>query len=67
MTALSGAREIRVPLAEGDVHDLDAMAEEITAATQIVIVCNPNNPTGTYLPAEPISAHSSTGCPTTSP
>ncbi|MGZ5310387.1 MAG: histidinol-phosphate transaminase [Solirubrobacterales bacterium] len=56
MAALSGAREIRVPLAEGDVHDLDAMLEEITAATQIVVVCNPNNPTGTHIPADRIAA-----------
>jgi histidinol-phosphate aminotransferase len=56
MTALSGAREIRVPLADGWVHDLDAMLTEITVATQIVVVCNPNNPTGTYLPAERIGA-----------
>jgi histidinol-phosphate aminotransferase len=54
MSALSGAREIRVPLAGGWVHDLDAMREEVTAATQIVVVCNPNNPTGTYLPAQSI-------------
>ena len=46
LAALTGAREIRVPLAEGDVHDLDAMAAEVTAATQLLIVCNPNNPTG---------------------
>jgi histidinol-phosphate aminotransferase len=51
LAPLSGAREIRVPLAEGEVHDLDAMATEITAATQLVVVCNPNNPTGTHLPA----------------
>ena len=56
MAALSGAREIRVPLADGWVHDLDAMLAEITMATQIVVVCNPNNPTGTYLPAERIGA-----------
>ncbi|MDP9187630.1 MAG: histidinol-phosphate transaminase [Actinomycetota bacterium] len=56
MTALAGAREIRVPLADGDLHDLDAMAGEVTAATQIVIVCNPNNPTGTHLPAAEIAA-----------
>jgi histidinol-phosphate aminotransferase len=51
LAALSGAREIRVPLTEGYVHDLDAMLSEVTAATQLVCVCNPNNPTGTHLPA----------------
>jgi histidinol-phosphate aminotransferase len=56
LAALSGAREVRVPLAEGYVHDLDAMAAEITAATQLVCVCNPNNPTGTHLPASRIAA-----------
>jgi len=56
LAALTGAREIRVPLGEGDVHDLDAMAAEITAATQLVLVCNPNNPTGTHLPAAEIAA-----------
>jgi histidinol-phosphate aminotransferase len=56
LPALSGAREIRVPLAEGYVHDLDAMLEEVTAATQLLIVCNPNNPTGTHIPADRIAA-----------
>src|SRR5690242_8283219 len=56
LAALSGAREIRVPLADGDVHDLEAMAAEVTAATQLVLVCNPNNPTGTHLPAAEIAA-----------
>ena len=56
IAALSGAREIRVPLAEGDVHDLEAMAAEVTAATQLVVICNPNNPTGTHIPAEGIAA-----------
>src|SRR6476659_345227 len=58
LAALTGAREIRVPLAAGDVHDLDAMATEVTAATQLAIVCNPNNPTGTHLPAAQIAAFS---------
>lgn len=56
LAALSGAREIRVPLADGDVHDLDAMATEITAATQLVLVCNPNNPTSTHIPAAEVAA-----------
>ena len=45
-----------MPLAEGYVHDLDAMLTEITAATQLVCVNNPNNPTGTHLPASRIAA-----------
>jgi histidinol-phosphate aminotransferase len=56
LAALTGAREIRVPLAEGEVHDLDAMAAEVTAATQLLVVCNPNNPTGTHLPAARVAA-----------
>jgi histidinol-phosphate aminotransferase len=56
LPALTGAREVRVPLAEGAVHDLDAMAAEVTAATQLLIVCNPNNPTATHIPAAEIAA-----------
>jgi histidinol-phosphate aminotransferase len=55
LPALTGAREVRVPLAEGDVHDLGAMAAEVTAATQLVLVCNPNNPTGTHVPAAEVA------------
>ena len=56
MAAMTGAREIQVPLKEDQTHDLEAMLAEITAATQIVIVCNPNNPTGTYIPFREIAA-----------
>jgi histidinol-phosphate aminotransferase len=56
LPALTGAREVRVPLGEGDVHDLDAMAAEVTAATQLVLVCNPNNPTATHLPVAEVAA-----------
>ncbi len=55
LAALTGAREIRVPLAAGDVHDLDAMAAEVSAATQLVLICNPNNPTATHVPAAEIA------------
>jgi histidinol-phosphate aminotransferase len=55
LAPLSGAREIRVPLADGDVHDLDAMLTEVTAATQLVLICNPNNPTSTHIPAARIA------------
>jgi histidinol-phosphate aminotransferase len=37
-----------VPLGPGDKHDLEAMASAVDDKTKLVIVCNPNNPTGTY-------------------
>ncbi len=37
-----------IPLGEGDKHDLKAMAMAIDDKTKLVIVCNPNNPTGTH-------------------
>ncbi len=38
---------VKTPLAPGYRIDLDAAADAITDRTQIVYVCNPNNPTGT--------------------
>ncbi|OJF16131.1 histidinol-phosphate transaminase [Couchioplanes caeruleus] len=42
-----GATSVRVPNTAGHGHDLPAMADAITDRTRLVIVCNPNNPTGT--------------------
>jgi len=56
LSAASGARAIEVPLDAAHHHQLDKMAEEITAATRLVIVCNPNNPTSTALPPDEIAA-----------
>ncbi len=49
LAAAAGARAIQVPLDSEDRHDLDAMAREVTVATRLVLICNPNNPTSTAL------------------
>jgi histidinol-phosphate aminotransferase len=56
LAAASGATAVTVPVNDRDEHDLEAMAAEITAATRLVLVCNPNNPTSTALPFAEIAA-----------
>nr|WP_312892765.1 histidinol-phosphate transaminase [Allostreptomyces psammosilenae] len=50
MVGLSGATPVTVPLTADGHHDLDAMAAAITPRTRAVLVCSPNNPTGTFIP-----------------
>jgi histidinol-phosphate aminotransferase len=54
-TQAVGARAIEVP-AKNFGHDLVAMAKAITDDTRLIFVANPNNPTGTFLPAQEIEA-----------
>jgi len=56
LAAASGARAIDAPLDSAHRHDLEAMRREVTVATRLVIVCNPNNPTSTALPLDEIAA-----------
>lgn len=48
IAAVSGASSVQVPLRD-HVQDLDAMVASINAKTRLIIVCNPNNPTGTVV------------------
>jgi histidinol-phosphate aminotransferase len=47
IAATTGATSVRVPNNAAHGHDLDAMAAAITPRTKLILVCNPNNPTGT--------------------
>ncbi|NND33070.1 MAG: histidinol-phosphate aminotransferase family protein [Saprospiraceae bacterium] len=47
-----GAYINRVPLNDELEHDLDEMEKRVSHQTKLVFVCNPNNPTGTILPAD---------------
>jgi histidinol-phosphate aminotransferase len=53
-TQARGARAIVVP-AKNLGHDVAAMASAIAADTALVYIANPNNPTGTHLPAETLA------------
>ncbi|HPC20015.1 MAG: histidinol-phosphate transaminase [Kiritimatiellae bacterium] len=48
VAALYRCRCIEAPM-QGMTHDLDAMLSAITPQTKLVIVANPNNPTGTLV------------------
>ncbi len=46
----------RVAPARSYGHDLEAMARLVSDKTRVVWIANPNNPTGTWLAAEPLRA-----------
>jgi histidinol-phosphate aminotransferase len=47
LAARADATAIQVPLDREARHDFDAIAAEVTVATRLVLLCNPNNPTST--------------------
>ncbi|WP_044749080.1 histidinol-phosphate transaminase [Bacillus alveayuensis] len=46
---IEGAEIREIPLKNGE-HDLENMLQAIDEKTRVVWVCNPNNPTGVYIP-----------------
>lgn len=55
-THLMGAKPVFSPMKEDLGVDLDAILERITPATKTIFLCNPNNPTGTVIPADELRA-----------
>lgn len=53
---IAGANAVRVPLRPDEAHDLPAMLAAITPRTRVVLLCSPNNPTGTGISLEELTA-----------
>lgn len=49
LALVAGATPVEVPLTADARHDLEAMAARVGERTRVVIVCSPNNPTGTVV------------------
>jgi histidinol-phosphate aminotransferase len=49
ITAVAGGASVKVPLDPSYTHDVDAMIAAVTDRTRLVLLCNPNNPTGTAI------------------
>jgi histidinol-phosphate aminotransferase len=55
LVRVAGAEPRPVPLTGDLTHDLDAMLAAVTPTTRMIIICNPNNPTGTALHREALA------------
>ncbi len=53
VTQLAGVPAVEVPLRDYRL-DMPALRAAVTRKTKIVFVCNPNNPTGTYVSAQEV-------------
>lgn len=51
MAWLNGGKPVEIPCTDDQKCDLGKMLERVGEKTKMVIICNPNNPTGTYIPA----------------
>lgn len=49
---MNGATPVIVQMGDDLTYDMDKLLDAITEKTKMVYICNPNNPTGTYVPKD---------------
>lgn len=49
ITKIVGAKPVEVPLTSTGAHDLPAMLKAVTNSTKLILICTPNNPTGSVV------------------
>lgn len=52
LVLVAGAKGVQVPNLPDGRHDLDAMAAAVTDRTRVVLLCTPNNPTGSIITSD---------------
>jgi histidinol-phosphate aminotransferase len=61
---LCGGKVIQIPVREGDLqYDVDAMLNAINERTKLILIINPNNPTGVFIDDADLERFCETGIP----
>jgi len=61
---LCGAKVVQVPVREGDLqYDVEGMLNAITERTKLILIINPNNPTGVFIDDADLEKFCKTGIP----
>ncbi|MEW6203364.1 MAG: histidinol-phosphate transaminase [bacterium] len=60
---VAGGKAVAVPMTPELEYDTDAILKAVTDRTKVIIVCNPNNPTGNFIPDEDLLRIVNTGVP----
>ncbi len=60
-----GAKAVKIPMTQGDLqYDTKGFLEAVNEKTKLIVVCNPNNPTGEFIPHEDLLKILDLGIPT---
>ena len=61
---LCGAKVVQIPLREGDLqYDVEGMLNAINEKTKLILIINPNNPTGVFIDDADLERFCQTGIP----
>jgi histidinol-phosphate aminotransferase len=61
---LCGAKVVQIPLREGDLqYDVEGMLNAINEKTKLILIINPNNPTGVFIDDADLDRFCQTGIP----
>lgn len=61
---LCGGKVVQIPVREGDLqYDVDGMLNAINDRTKLILIINPNNPTGVFIEDDDLERFCQTGVP----